>query len=259
MYKYNFFYRTQNLVNGKFYYGIHSSDNLQDGYLGSGKALKLAIKKYGAENFLREILIFFDSREKAFEYEEKFLNEKIINNPQCYNISKGGNRGGDTSGLVNVYNSISGKNQMISINDPRYISGELKPVLKGFVIVKDLDGSIKKVRVDNEDYLTGILKPTGIKPKGPNKNKSIGTWKLSKDAKNKIGIYREGKFWDDNTKQKISESNKGHTRQSGKKHSQYGKKWVFNPINNKRLLIDKKDIDNFLTIGWVLGRKIKDK
>ena len=51
MRKYNYVYITTNLINKNFYIGKHSTDNLNDGYLGSGKCLLAAIKKYGKENF----------------------------------------------------------------------------------------------------------------------------------------------------------------------------------------------------------------
>ncbi len=257
MYKYNFFYKTQNLLNGKFYCGIHSTDDLNDGYLGSGFNIKESIKKYGKENFLRDILIFFESREKAFEYEESFLNEEVLSDSQCYNISPGGNRGGDTSGKVNVYDFKSDQNFMVSVNDSRYIKGDLVPVLKGFVIVKDSSGFIQKVKINDENYLNGIFKSVGKKPKGPNKNKTTGSWKLSLDARDKIRRSRIGKIHAQETKDKIGKSNLGHNRQSGKKHSQYDKKWIINPVNQDRKLIDSLKVEEYLKIGWVLGRKLK--
>ena len=36
---YHFVYETTNLINGKKYIGKHSTDDLNDGYLGSGKAI----------------------------------------------------------------------------------------------------------------------------------------------------------------------------------------------------------------------------
>jgi hypothetical protein len=40
-------YRTTNLVNGKFYIGVHKTDDPNDGYLGSGKLIGRAFQKYG--------------------------------------------------------------------------------------------------------------------------------------------------------------------------------------------------------------------
>jgi group I intron endonuclease len=47
-------YITTNLINGKKYIGSHTKNNPD--YLGSGKWLKSAIKKYGRDNFKRQIL-----------------------------------------------------------------------------------------------------------------------------------------------------------------------------------------------------------
>ena len=51
MKRYNFVYITTNIVNGKQYVGSHGTNNLNDGYLGSGQALHLAFEKYGKGNF----------------------------------------------------------------------------------------------------------------------------------------------------------------------------------------------------------------
>lgn len=88
-----FFYKTTNLISGKIYYGVHSTKDLNDGYLGSGSAIKSAIKKYGKQNFSREILEQFSSKEEMYEYEKMFIDESVVMDKSTYNQTIGG-RGG---------------------------------------------------------------------------------------------------------------------------------------------------------------------
>ncbi len=81
-------YKTTNLINNKFYVGVHKNNNRN--YIGSGKLLKQAIKKYGRENFKRETLKEFSSEQDAYGYEKELVNEEMINNPLCYNLVEGG-------------------------------------------------------------------------------------------------------------------------------------------------------------------------
>lgn len=55
-----FLYKTTNLVNKKYYIGVHAGNVLDESYLGSGRLIKYAIKKYGRNNFKREILKTFN-------------------------------------------------------------------------------------------------------------------------------------------------------------------------------------------------------
>lgn len=83
-------YKITNLLNGKEYIGIHSTDNLNDGYMGSGSALKKAIKKHGAENFKKEILYNFKTRKEASIKERELVNEEYTISRSTYNIVLGG-------------------------------------------------------------------------------------------------------------------------------------------------------------------------
>lgn len=85
-------YQTTCLVNGKKYIGIHQQEK-DDDYLGSGKWFLRAVRKHGKENFVRETLFTFNSREEAYNKELEVVNEEIVKDPNYYNMRLGG-RGG---------------------------------------------------------------------------------------------------------------------------------------------------------------------
>jgi hypothetical protein len=91
--KYHYIYKTTNLKNGKFYVGMHSSDNLNDGYLGSGTRLRRSIRKNGKENFKIEILEFFPNRLSLSLREKELVNENLLKDPMCMNLKPGGSGG----------------------------------------------------------------------------------------------------------------------------------------------------------------------
>jgi len=72
--QYHYLYKITNLINNKIYIGIHSTNRLDDGYLGSGLAFKRALKLYGKENFRKEILEWFDWRIEALQREAEIVN-----------------------------------------------------------------------------------------------------------------------------------------------------------------------------------------
>lgn len=72
---------------------MHSTDDLDDGYLGSGKRLWNSIKKHGKDNHRLEILEFFDSRKELRDREEQLVNEDMLQDPMCMNLMTGGGGG----------------------------------------------------------------------------------------------------------------------------------------------------------------------
>lgn len=87
----NYFYKITNLVNGKYYYGIRSCDELPDSrYMGGGTAIIKAIKKYGRENFLKEIIIDYPTRKEASDHEARVVTIELIQLEECYNCRTGG-------------------------------------------------------------------------------------------------------------------------------------------------------------------------
>jgi hypothetical protein len=93
--KYHFIYKTTNLLSGRYYIGMHSTDSLNDGYLGSGRRLRYSINKYGKENHKREILEFCNSRKELKSREEEVVNLDEIAKEECLNLKVGG-----TGGLI---------------------------------------------------------------------------------------------------------------------------------------------------------------
>ena len=69
-----FIYLTTNLITNEKYIGKHHGE-LNDSYLGSGIILQRAIKKYGKQNFKREILyISKDNKENNLK-EVEFITK----------------------------------------------------------------------------------------------------------------------------------------------------------------------------------------
>ena len=73
-----------------YYYGVHSTDKLNDGYLGTGTLIKQAIELEGRKNFKRKILFNLPTRAEAFEKEAELVTLTEVNDQECYNIALGG-------------------------------------------------------------------------------------------------------------------------------------------------------------------------
>lgn len=86
-------YKITNKANGKIYIGKHQTVNLNDGYMGSGKRLKDAIKHYGIENFEKEILFHFDNEADMNSKEAELVTEEFVKEDTNYNLCPGGNGG----------------------------------------------------------------------------------------------------------------------------------------------------------------------
>lgn len=91
MKKYHFVYKTTNKINGKIYIGKHSTNNINDGYLGlgSGSLISKAINKYENHNFNREIIKMFNTSEEACLFEQELLTKDFVDRLDVYNISSG--------------------------------------------------------------------------------------------------------------------------------------------------------------------------
>lgn len=91
MIKYHYVYLIINKINLKLYVGKHSTNDLNDGYFGSGVELSKSIRKYGKCNFEKIILTYCKNEQEAFQKEEQYiLIAKSWDNGQFLNIHQGG-------------------------------------------------------------------------------------------------------------------------------------------------------------------------
>ena len=109
--QFHFVYVTTCMVTCNYYIGLHSTDNLDDGYIGSGTRLWHSIKKYGKESHNCEILEMFDSRKEAVDYEKFIVTWDLIQQDKtCMNLAPGGEGGDKISNHPNRNQILASKN-----------------------------------------------------------------------------------------------------------------------------------------------------
>jgi len=114
-------YKVTNILNNKIYVGKDSKNNPK--YLGSGMLLLKAIKKYGIENFKKEILCECNDKNELNEKEIFWIGELNSKPPKGYNLTIGGD-GGDT--FTNNPNKEQVRKK-ISLSNKGRFSGENNP------------------------------------------------------------------------------------------------------------------------------------
>ena len=76
---FGYIYKITNTLNNKIYIGKREKSSLDENYWGSGKHIKYAIKKYGTDNFNREIFVcerkYYPLINKLF-YVKLYLQQK---------------------------------------------------------------------------------------------------------------------------------------------------------------------------------------
>ena len=189
-------YKITNQIDGKFYIGSHKTKNLNDNYMGSGKYLKRAIKKYGIENFTKEILFIFDTAEQMYVKESQLVNEDFLATENTYNLKVGGFGGFD------YINSTTNTQERIKFGQ----KGGLKSWENKKISIEGvLNHKTRCGEMFNKLRLEGKLTSSGFK----------------------------GKKHSDETKTKISQKNK--LNKIGEKNPNYGKMWITDGVVNKTI------------------------
>jgi len=91
--KYNYIYKTTCNVTGRYYIGMHSTDDLNDGYMGSGKRLWNSFNYHGKDNHSMEILEYLPTRKELKKREAELVNEDTLKDEMCMNLMTGGQGG----------------------------------------------------------------------------------------------------------------------------------------------------------------------
>lgn len=233
-------YKTTNLINGKIYIGISKKRSINNtSYLGSGKALKKAIVKYGRENFLKEILIEDDS----FKYpdiqklEIEFIKTMNSTNPKIgYNISQGGDgNSGEANGMYGKNHKDStrrkiSKSRLLKLNeDPLY--GK-----------KSLEAKKRWRKI--------ISKRNTVNPTLPNGHSEESKAKISKRISEMLAtgeLVRNYAAFSDERKQEYSEMFKGENNPFyGRTHSEEAKNKIRERIRSKLPGVKMFSIENVL-------------
>ena len=255
-YKYHYFYKITNLINNHFYYGVHNTNNIEDGYMGSGKRLQYAIKKYGIENFEKEILKYFDTMDEAFEYESEIVTEELVKDQNCYNQKLGGDF--SWSLLRNTITAIdnNGNTFRIHKDDPRWVSGELKGVTVGKVNATDINGNHFFVDKNDIRFQTGELTHLH-KNKFQAKDKNNNIYFITKDdprwVSGELAGLAKGKKATDETRLKMKESWKIRIKNINHVKTRY----VYN--ENGYIKICNEDLQKYLDNGYKIGKFEKKK
>lgn len=295
-YKYHYFYKITNTTNNKIYYGIHSTNDLNDGYMGSGRALIRAFKKYGKENFIKEIIKFFDTREELSNYEKEQVTEEFIKENNNYNISIGGeqlcckgtipvydenehiykrvpveeqsNYKSINKGLTTVFDNVDKQYKKVSSEEYKRNKNRYKPIntfKKNHIFVYLKNDPYKKlIHIDKNEFDINkhIISDHHIqKGKVFVKDKNGNKFFVNNDDQRYISgelVHNSiGYKFTEEQKNHLKESHKKNGHQKGEKNSQFGKRWIHK--EDIVIKINGSDLQKYLDDGWKLGMKNKTK
>ena len=228
-----YIYLILNKVNGKTYVGKHESPKewYNDGYMGSGKLLKPAKKKYGIENFEKFLIQYCSSEEETNKAEKFWIAEYRSRGKAEYNIADGGEGGG-----------FKGKHH--TEKSKRKIAESCKETFKSEAVKQKLAEAHKGKRF-SEEHKQNLSE--ALKGKNKGKHRTEEQRRIMSEAGKGENNPFYGKHHSDETKRMISESKKGKPSwNKGLKLGSNGTHWY----NNGEVNVKAKECPE----GFVKGR-----
>lgn len=195
---------------------MHSTSNLNDNYMGSGKRITESIKLYGIENHKKEILEFLNDLKSLKKREKDIVNRNLLNDIKCLNINIGGS------------GSWHASNQNSNLQRLKGAKGNFK---MKFLFENDIEWKIKR-----SNKISNSLKECYENGTRPKKH-----------------VDWTGRKHKQETKDKISKANS--ISQKGERNSQFGTMWVTNGINSLKIN-RKDNIPEGYRKGRILNKKI---
>lgn len=213
-YDYYFIYLTKNLINNKCYVGWHATNNLNDGYAGSGRLLKKSIEKYGKNNHITGI-IEFGNKKNILEKEIYWIKKKNTTVPFGYNLSEGGD-GGNTYVLLSEEEKKKFREKSSLNNKGKKISEETKEKIRKHHLGHSWNkGTIKSA--ETRKKMSEAWKhrdPVSEETKQKISKSQMGHKRHTNESKQKICEANSKRVWKEESKIKISLGNKGKIRSS---------------------------------------------
>ena len=209
-----YLYKITNLVNAKIYVGVHKTKHLDDGYMGSGKVIIRAIKKYGADSFQKDILEYFDNSKSMYAREKEVVTKEFLLREDTYNLRRGGFGGFDYINKTKdefYYKTRSNNGKAYNSTNRQFTPNWIK--------------------YGKDNPLFGI--------------KTRTNFANNEEIQKKATINAQSELAQQKRKETLTRI--GHAQ--GNKNSQFDTMWITNGVENKKI---KKDTP--LPDGWRLGR-----
>ena len=177
---------------------MHKTKNLEDGYMGSGTLIRRVIKKYGLENFTKEILHIFDNEENMKNKEK----ELVVINEMSYNLCEGG-QGGFSYVNRSGLNNANKDKEVISKKLSKSLSGRKSLSTSFHNKEKHKNGLMIKAYFGNRGEVDKLALQKAHSPEA--NAKRIQTYKENSHQQGEKNS-QFGKPRSEETKQKIRES-----------------------------------------------------